>query len=311
MIRRELQPRPEYIYPSEEWRMVEKRFQEKYLPQAESLFCVSNGYLGIRGSVEEGRPGFNPGTYVNGFYESWPIVYGEQAFGFARTGQTIVNLTDARIIRLYVDDEPFYLPTAGLAGYERALDMRNGTLDRDLIWETPAGKKVRIRSRRLVSFEHRHLAAISYEVTVLNATAPVVISSEMLAGHENHGAAEGTDPRRAHGLRGRVLLPRKRYGREQRFVMAHVTHRSGMSVACGVDHFFETECPFFVETACEENAAKAVYNVKARPGAPIRLTKYLTYHTSRSAPPEELCERAERTWRASAGSSTTSGAAPT
>ena len=64
------------------------------------------------------------GTYVNGFHETWPIVYGEEAYGFAKLGQTIVDVPDAKIIRLYVDDEPFFLPTATLEGFERALDMR-------------------------------------------------------------------------------------------------------------------------------------------------------------------------------------------
>jgi alpha,alpha-trehalose phosphorylase len=268
MIQRELQPRPEYIYPPDEWRMVEKKFNPDL-------------------------PVFNAGTYVNGFYESWPIVYGEQAFGFAKTGQTIVNVPDSRVIKLYVDDEPFSLPTANLIEFERTLDMKNGTLDREIVWETPAGKRVRIRSRRLVSFEHRHLAAISYQVTVLNASAPVVISSELVTEHVNHDA--GGDPRRHRGFRGRVLVPRKSYSRDHRMVLAHVTKNSKMSVACGVDHFFETACPYFSETSCQGESGKVVFSVKAKRGIPINLTKFMTYHTSRSAPPEELCERAERT----------------
>ena len=76
------------------------------------IFALANGYLGIRGTFEESVPAVNGGTFVNGFYESWPIVYGEQAYGFAKTGQTIVNATDTKIIKLYVDDEPFWLPNA-------------------------------------------------------------------------------------------------------------------------------------------------------------------------------------------------------
>ncbi len=36
------------------------------------------------------------GTFVNGFHETWPIRHAEEAFGFARTGQTIVNVPDAK-----------------------------------------------------------------------------------------------------------------------------------------------------------------------------------------------------------------------
>src|SRR5262245_55368114 len=77
-----------------------------------------NGFLGIRGAFEEGSPAFHHGTFVNGFHETWPIVYGEDAFGFARTGQTIVNVPDSKIIRLCVDDEPLDLSRMRLQSYE-------------------------------------------------------------------------------------------------------------------------------------------------------------------------------------------------
>ena len=149
---------------------------------------------------------FQKGTFVNAFYESWPIVYGEEAYGFAKTGQTIVNVTDSQVIKLYVDDEPFYLPTASLLQYERRLDMQAGTLDREVLWETPSGKHVSIHSRRLVSFPERHLAAISYEVTVLNAKVSVVIVSEI--GTAQSGEAGSGDPRQARGFQWQVLQPR-------------------------------------------------------------------------------------------------------
>jgi alpha,alpha-trehalose phosphorylase len=273
--------------------MAEERFYPRYLPQSEAIFSTANGYLGIRGCFEEGAPVFHSGTFINGFYESWPIIYGEKAFGFAQTGQTIVNVTDGKIIRLYVDDEPFYLPTANLLRFERSLDMREGTLDREIVWTLPSGKQVSIRSRRLVSFEHRHLAAISYEVTLLNADAPVVLSSEVLYEHTER-PVEG-DPRQASGLRGRVLAPREHLTEDQRIVLSHATNHSGMTLACGIDHWVETECGYSWETTSSGDSGKAVLSVNAEARAPVRLIKYITYHTSRRVSAEELCERAQRT----------------
>ena len=196
--RRILSPRrritlPVSTYPAEPWRLVEKRFSPRYLAQTESLFATSNGYLGIRGTFEEGNPVVQAGTFLNGFYETWPIVHGEEAFGFAKTGQTMLNVTESRIIKLYVDDEPFVMYKANLLEYERALDMREGTLDRRVLWETPSGKKVSIVSRRMVSFEHRHLAVISYEVTVHDADAPVILVSQVGAGESGREASEDED----------------------------------------------------------------------------------------------------------------------
>ena len=174
---------PEFIYPIEEWRWVEARFSDAFMAQSETTFAIANGYLGMRGGFQEGSPSFLHGTFINGFYETWPIPYSEKAFGFAKTGQTMINVPDGKIIRLYVDDEPFDIQRANLLRYERALDFRRGTYERETLWETPSGKRVLMRVSRLVSFSERHVAALQCEVTVLNARAPVVIVSE-LTNHE-------------------------------------------------------------------------------------------------------------------------------
>lgn len=149
-----LEPAP-HVYPPLDWEVVEREFMASLLSQGETIFSLGNGYLGMRGCFEEGGPIGQHGTFINGFYESWPIVYPETAYGLATTGQSILNVTDTTIIKLYVDDEVFWLPHAHLLQFERRLNMRAGTLDRDIVWETPAGKQVSIRSRRLVGdYDH-------------------------------------------------------------------------------------------------------------------------------------------------------------
>jgi alpha,alpha-trehalose phosphorylase len=291
MLHRERVKLPKYVYPPDEWRIVEKQFYPRLLEGSESIFSVGNGYLGLRGNFEEGTPVFQQGTFINGFYESWPIIYGEEAFGFAKTGQTIVNVMDAKIIKLYVDDEPFYLPTANLLRFERVLDMRKGVLYRDVLWETPAGKQVAIKSQRLVSFAHRHLAAISYEVTMLNDDAPLVISSEMVLPRAIQAFPE--DPRLARVFKEQVLMPRIHSGRECRVIIGHQTRTSRMSGVCGVDHRIETELPFSSQISYNGQSGKIVFTIQAKAGQSLRIIKFLTYHTSRNSPAEELAERAE------------------
>ena len=165
---------------------VDGNFHPEFLAQLETMLALGNGYLGMRGCPEEGGPYAENGTFINGFYETRPIVYGEDAYGFARTGQTICNVTDSKIIKLFVDDEPFCLYDAHLLRYDRRLNMKSGTLDREILWETPAGKQVSIKSRRLVSLPSRHVAAISYCVTLLNAT----ISGEEASAYYAAGTAQ-------------------------------------------------------------------------------------------------------------------------
>jgi alpha,alpha-trehalose phosphorylase len=285
---------PSHDYPADEWNVIEKAFHPEFLAQLETILALGNGYLGMRGCPEEGGPNAENATLINGFYETWPIVYGEEAYGFAKTGQTICNVTDSKIIKLFVDDEPFWLPDANLLSYDRRLNMKSGTLDREVLWETPAGKQVLVTSRRLVSFENRHVAAISYCVTLLNSKAFIVLSSE-IAADKPSGCINGDDPRLAKAFSGRVLRPRANYSKGRRMVLCHATEKSRLSVTCATDHGLETSCPHTEKVVHTDDFGQVVFTIEALPGHPIQLTKYIVYHTSKTASAEELCGRAEWT----------------
>src|SRR5688572_26045018 len=180
MLKREVIALPEHRFPPHEWRIIETAHSDRYLARAENIFVLSNGYLGVRGTFDEGRPAATPGTFVNGLHETWPIEYAEPAYGLAHTGQTMVSAPDATPLCLYADDEPFFLPTARMSEYRRSLDMRDGVLRRELVWATDGGKRVPVSSARLVSLEERHLVAMRYVVTPLDQDASIVISSRLV-----------------------------------------------------------------------------------------------------------------------------------
>jgi alpha,alpha-trehalose phosphorylase len=294
MIHHERLRPPSLDYPADEWNVIEKRFHPEFLAQLETMLALGNGYLGMRGCPEEGGPNAENSTLINGFYEIRPIVYPEDAFGFAKTGQTIFSVTDGKIIKLFVDDEPFWLPNANLLSYDRRLNMKSGTLDREILWETPAGKQVSITSRRLISFANRHVAAISYQVTLLNSAASLVVSSEMVA-HAPVDHTNSEDPRQARVFAERVLHPRSSYAKDSRIVLCHATEKSRLTLACATDHLLETSCQHAHKVAYTEDFGQVAFTIEARPGCPIRLTKYMVYHTSQTASAEELCGRAEWT----------------
>jgi alpha,alpha-trehalose phosphorylase len=285
---------PSHDFPADEWNVIEKGFHPELLAQLETMLALGNGYFGMRGCPEEGGPNAENATLINGFYETHPIVYVEGAYGFARTGQTILSVTDSKTIKLFVDDEPFWLPNANLLRYERRLNMKSGTLDREILWETPAGKQVLITSRRLVSLANRHVAAISYRVILLNAAAPIVISSEMKA-NEPSAVIDANDPRQTRVFADRVLQVRTSYAKDRRIVLCHATDKSRLTLACGTDHSLETSCPHSYKAAYAEDFGQVAFTIDGRPDCPVHLTKYMVYHTSPTAPPEELCGRAEWT----------------
>src|SRR5262245_27118349 len=294
MIHHERLRPPLHDYPADEWNVVEKGFHPEFLAQLETMLALGNGYIGMRGCPEEGGPCAENSTLINGFYETHPIIYGEDAYGFARTGQTIFSVPDSKIIKLFVDDEPFWLPKANLLRYDRRLNMKSGTLDREILWETPSGKQVSITSRRLISFTHRHVAAIPYEVRLLNAAASLVISSEMLVDGPIASGDEN-DPRLARSVAGQALRPRTSHAKDRRVVLCHATEKSRLAVTCAIDHALETPCKWACKAVHTENFGQVAFTVDARPGAAIRLTKFMVYHTSPTATPQELCGRAEWT----------------
>jgi alpha,alpha-trehalose phosphorylase len=297
-------------FPVDPWRLIESELGDD-LGTTETVFAIGNGYIGLRGTPAEGREAFAHGNYLNGFHETWEIHHAEEAYAFAKTGQTIVNVPDAKLMKLYVDDEPLLLATAELEHYERALDFRTGTSWRDLIWRTPAGKLIRVRSERMVSLQHRHLAMFTFEVTMLEGDAPMVISSQMLnrqdGEDEYHVAAaslgEGIDPRQARRFTERVLIPKLQLHRGNgdmardggEVILGYQCNHSRMTLACGYQHLVDTGCDYTVESTVAEDLAKTVFTVDATEGQTFRLVKLVTYHSSTGVPTPELADRCHRT----------------
>jgi alpha,alpha-trehalose phosphorylase len=275
------------------------RFSERYYARAETIFAVANGFIGIRGTFEEGRPALAPGTFVAGFHETWRILHAEEAFGLARTGQTIVNAPDATVVKLYVDDEPLFLPTARLRDYGRVLDMRAGVLTRELTWSTAGGKQVVVRSMRLVSLEHRHVAAVQYEVVLPQDSAPVVLSSEVVnrqdADAGDPAQQPSGDPRLATSPQERVLHERCRSVEGMRLQVGYQTAHSEMTLGVGVEHQVDTALAHRVQTDATTDRGRLVVSAQASPGLPLRLTKFITDQSSRVVPASELVERCGQT----------------
>ena len=274
------------------WTILERRFTTG---ASESVFAVGNGYLGIRGGPEEGGPAHDPGVILNGFHETWPIVYPEDAYGLARTGQTIVNATDGSVVRLLVDDEPFVLDTARVIRFERVLDMRSGVLCREVEYETARGRRMLVRSRRLASLADRHLAAIDYEVVALDGPASVVVSSELVTYAPEQTA---DDPRRGKGFAEKVLVPLDARAGATRAVLRLATRNSGLELACGIEHHIEGAS---VTASAEGDGARVVVEAELAAGASLRIGKYLAYHWARSAAAGDLVARVDRTLDRAAG----------
>lgn len=291
--------------PVSEWELVESRPGAE-LGFLETIFATANGYLGMRGTPEEGRDVASHGTFLNGFHETWPIKHAENAFGFAKTGQTIVNAPDSTVIKLYVDDEPLNVSTSDLLEYKRWIDFREGVLRRDLLWRTPSGAHVRVRSSRMVSFTDRHLALMSLEVEMVKGSAPIAISSQIINRQdldldaattpERPGTASNKhDPRQTTSFDTRVLVPEGNHASGDRVLMGYRTAHSGLGIGVAADHAVETEIDFQSLVKIDDDMGRFIMRGELPEGEKFLVKKAVAYHYSAGVPVRELQDRCRRT----------------
>jgi alpha,alpha-trehalose phosphorylase len=265
-------PKPNFTI--EPWQVRESSLDLGLLAQTESLFALANGHLGLRGNLDEGEPFGIPGTYLNGVYELRPLPYAEAGYGYPESGQSIINVTNGKIIRLLVDDEPFDVRYGELRSHERVLDLKAGHLHREVEWVSPAGQMVRITSTRMVSFTQRSVAAIKYEVTPVGESARVVIQSELVANEPMPGVRR--DPRVAEALKS-PLKSEHDARWEEGAALVHRTKASRLGVAAAMDHVVDGPDGTKLRRDVNPNIARFTVTTVLEPGEKLRLVKFLAY----------------------------------
>ena len=118
------------IYPVEPWTITEREFKKETNYRNETTFALSNGYLGSRGTFEEGylfteEEGLE-GNFINGFYESEQIRYGEWNYGFPLTSQSLLNLPNMKTTHVFLGEEKLDLFQGEIIDYHRTLHMKEG-----------------------------------------------------------------------------------------------------------------------------------------------------------------------------------------
>jgi alpha,alpha-trehalose phosphorylase len=258
----------------EPWSLREVHLDLGLLAQTESLFALSNGHLGWRGNLDEGEPHGLPGSYLNGVYEIRPLPYAETAYGLPESGQEVINVTNGKLIRLFVEDEPFDVRYGQLRAHERVLDFRAGTLSRIAEWVSPAGRAVRVTSTRMVSLTQRAIGAICYEVEPLENPARIAVESELLANEQL--PPSGQDPRVAAALEN-PLVSEYQHAQEQSVVLVHCTRHSNLRVSAAMWNFIEAPTEVLTECRGFNDGGVVTAATALRPGQKLRLTKFVAY----------------------------------
>ena len=261
-------------FPADPWALRETSLDLDTLAQTESVFALSNGHLGLRANLDEGEPFGLPGTYLAGCYELRPLPYAEAGYGYPEAGQTVVNVTNGKIVRLLVEDEPFDVRYGELRHHERVLDLRAGVLRREALWCSPTGTLVRVQSTRLVSFAQRAVAAIFYEVEPIEGPTAVVVQSELVA-NESMPEADG-DPRVAAALAS-PLRSELADCHDTEALLVHATKSSHLRVGAAMDHLIDGPPGADWSSEAFPDLARVTVTADVAPGRPLQVVKLLAY----------------------------------
>jgi alpha,alpha-trehalose phosphorylase len=274
-----------HAFAVDQWRLRETELDLDRLAQTESVFALANGHIGWRGNLDEGEPHGLPGCYLNGVHETRRLPYAEAGYGYPESGQSVINVTDGKLIRLLVEDEPFDVRYGELCSHERVLDFRAGALSRSAEWRAPTGRTVRVSSTRLVSFTQRAVAAINYEVTPVDGPAWLVVQSELVA-NEPLPAPDG-DPRSSVALDD-VLQPVRHEADHTRVNLLHCTKQSQLGVAAAMDHVVEAPVDFDMRAESSDDLGRLTVAVRLAPGQVLRVVKFVAYGWSGQRSPAGL-----------------------
>ena len=264
-------------YPVEPWSVSETALDLDLLAQSESLFALSNGHIGLRGNLDEGEPFGIPGTYLNSFYEQRPLPYAEAGYGYPEMDQTLIDVTNGKLIRLLVDDAPFDVRYGDLHEHHRRLDLRTGLLERAVEWTSPGQTRVRVRSRRLVSFSQRAVAAIEYVVEPVGRAARIILQSELVANEQQPSLS--SDPRVAAVLENPLQAVAQDHDGHW-VVLLHRTRASGLLVGAGMGHVLQAPGRTETEVAVREDWARLTVACTLQPGEQLRVVKVIAYSWS-------------------------------
>ncbi len=264
------------LYDYEPWRITEKEFKTENNHHNETIFTLGNGYMGLRGTLEEDYNGpsntTTPGFYINGIYEEEKIIYGEFAPKQPKYYQTMINLMDWKTINLFLEDEKFDILKGEVEDYQRYLDIKNGLLKRELIWTSQQGKKIKLEIERIVSFEYKHIGVINYNITPLNFDGKITIESSLIGDVQN-----------SHHLRDRSPLIIDKKGIDSQFLYLMVTTKnSNISVGSTIYNQIEgiEESSIIRRENIQKNNIKEVYEINVKEQKTYSLEKYASFYTS-------------------------------
>ncbi|KAM3101503.1 glycoside hydrolase family 65 protein [Phormidesmis sp. 146-35] len=159
-----------------DWTLIETQWIPDQLHARETVFTIGNGYVGTRGTFEEGYPRATPSTLIHGVYDSVPVMYTE-----------LVNCPDWLPLSVSLNGERFRLEQGEILSYERQLDVRRGLLSRSVRWRSPNGKTIELKFERFASLADQNVLALRCQITPIDFSGYIEVQASMNGYPENQG----------------------------------------------------------------------------------------------------------------------------
>ena len=173
------------------WLITEESYDLNVEANIATLFTTGNGYMGLRGSLEEFGSVRIQGAYIRGVIDriiEIPAAFADNVYMkkyyFNEEGlrhfekqDCIVNFADPLAVRIKIDGETFYPWEGELLSWRRTLDTRHGVLQREVRWQNSKGQITHFLFERFASFADDHVYAQAVTVTPENYSAPIEILS--------------------------------------------------------------------------------------------------------------------------------------
>jgi trehalose/maltose hydrolase-like predicted phosphorylase len=257
------QQRLDYI----DWNVIETEFDPTELHHKETVFTLGNGYLGTRGTFEEGYPNDCAATLIHGIYDDVSIANTE-----------LVNCPNWLSLVIKVAGERFRLDAGEILHYERQLDLRLGLVSRDVRWLSPTGHTLEFHFERFASLADQHVLAIRCQIKSIDFEGEISVEVGLPAEPETQGVKHwqtlnqgGVD--NIVWLQNQTLHSAIKLGMAAKLVVETVEAKDSVPV-----HVHQVDsCPKLQTTFSVES------------GQTVSFNKIVTLYTSRETPtPEEL-----------------------
>jgi len=171
------------------WSLVKTTFDPHSLSQHNSLFTISNGYVGLKGNLQEDRDGYCPVTLINGVYDELDMFslirasneprryLDERFFDSAGKSPAVANLPNPLAVRVFIDDKEISFARGHISEFRQELSFKDGVYRYSFVYTDLAGKATRIEMTRFASIVHCHRVHMRYAVTPLNHESDIRILS--------------------------------------------------------------------------------------------------------------------------------------